>query len=195
MKHDIALLGHAFALRPAAESDAAFIVALRADNGAFLNRGATSESGQRTWFARYFAMRDDFYFVVERNSDRRPEGTAGIYGVDRAARTAEWGRFVVRNGSSAAVEAAWLVYRCAFEVLGLDALRCRTLAGNAHVVAFHDSCGLVRTTGTVTIDANGIGQEAVEHVLQRDRWPAVAARLDALAARLARSLRPSTESR
>lgn len=174
-----------------AEADAAFIVALRKASGKYLHRGAASEAEQRTWIARYFTRPDDYYFVVERNDDRRPEGLVGIYDVDRVAHTAEWGRFVLQPGSCAAVETALLVYRCGFEVLGLDLLRCRTLAGNVHVVAFHDSCGLHRVPAPVMVANDDAVQEAVEHVLSRGRWPAVRDQLDRLAARLARPARDS----
>ena len=172
MKHDLALRGHAFALRPVELADAAFIVDLRHAAGAFLNAGARSADAQRQWLANYFLRDDDYYFVIARNGGDA-EGLAGIYDVDRAAGTAEWGRFAVRAGSMAAVEGALLVYRYAFDVLDLRALRCHTLVGNAQVIAFHDSCGLTRSDSPVSVRANGIEQAAIEHVLARAHWAAV----------------------
>ena len=120
----------------------------RSSSSCATHRGSSStaalcnEVEQRAWIETYFALPDDYYFVVERMSDRKAEGLVGIYDFDRATASAEWGRFVVRPGSRAAVEAALLVYRCGFETLGLDRMVCRTLAANEKVVAFHDSCGL-----------------------------------------------------
>jgi RimJ/RimL family protein N-acetyltransferase len=188
MEHEVRLQGHAFGLRPAEVSDSAFIVGLRSAAGHGLNRGATSVEAQQAWMERYFARNDDYYFVVERAADGRREGLAGIYDVDRGSGCAEWGRFVLRDGSIAAVEAAMLVYRCAFETLGLERVYCRTLADNSKVIAFHDSCGLTRADAEVTVERDGEQCVAIEHSLWRDAWPTVRDRLDRLAARIADSI-------
>jgi RimJ/RimL family protein N-acetyltransferase len=193
VQHELVVEGHAFRLRPVNEDDAAFIVALRAARSAFLNPGATSVSDQLEWLARYFARPGDYYFVIEARGSARREGLVGIYDIDAALRTGEWGRWVVQAGSSAAVESALLVYRCAFDVLGLRAIRCRTLLDNAQVVAFHDSCGLRRAPLLARLDrdAGDAGRTAVEHVLDVAEWPTLHALLEPLAARAARAWRTS----
>jgi RimJ/RimL family protein N-acetyltransferase len=185
LEHNLSMRGHAYGLRPVALADAEYIFGLRSASGRFLNRGASSEREQRTWLENYFLRPDDYYFVIEHSSDGRAEGLVGIYDVNRETRTAEWGRFVLRPGSCAAVETALLVYRCAFDVLGLVRVYCRTLADNAQVVAFHDSCGLERAPEVVMVAHDGRRREAVEHLLDRAGWPNVRERLDRLAARLA----------
>ncbi len=77
-----------------------------------------------------------------------------------------------------------LIYRCAFDVLDLDRVYCRTLADNAQVVAFHDSCGLARLPGAVEIAHDGAMRPAIQHELRRNEWPAIAVRLDLLARRI-----------
>ncbi len=181
--------GHAFALRPVTTADAAFIVDLRSAQGLFLNRGARSEVAQREWIERYFERSDDYYFVVCRNADGEAEGLAGMYDVDDIAQDAEWGRFILRSGSSAAVETALLVYRCAFDAMGLQRIHCRTLIDNVQVVAFHDSCGLARRDRPVVIEHDGQQCEAIEHRLSRAGWPAVRERLDRVASRVAAASR------
>jgi RimJ/RimL family protein N-acetyltransferase len=173
------------------QADAAFIFELRAKSGRFLNRGASSEREQRDWIERYLVRPGDYYFVVERNSDSRADGVVGIYDLDADKGTAEWGRFILRTDSHAAVETALLVYRCAFDLLGLDRIYCRTLTQNAKVVAFHDSCGLARADRSVTLLHDGQPSDAVEHSLRRAEWPVVQVRLDRLAARLAARLQGS----
>ena len=185
MDHDIALRGYGYALRPVRPEDAALIVALRNEGGPYINRGAQDEREQRAWISRYLEREGDYYFVAERMRDARPDGLAAIYDVDAQARRAEWGRFVVRHGANAAVEAALLVYRCAFEVLALESLVCRTLSANAQVVAFHDSCGLARAPAEVMVMHDGVTRPAVEHRLDRAGWPAVEAKLAPFAQRLA----------
>lgn len=185
MDHDLALEGHGYRLRPVRLDDAAFVVALRGAAGAFVNRGATSVAAQREWLQRYFERADDYFFVVECRRGATPEGIAAIHDVDAARGTAEWGRFAVRKGAPAAPEAALLVYRCAFERLALEEVFCRTLVANAHVVSFHDSCGLARAPREVTVQLDGRPARAIEHRLTRLQWPRVRARLEPLAMRLA----------
>lgn len=187
MRHDLHVEGPAFRLRPVEERDAQYIVALRAQRAQFLNRGATSVAEQRAWLAQYFERAGDYYFVVERIDDGARHGLAGIYDVDPAARSAEWGRWVIEAGSSAAVESALLVYRCSFGRLALASIRCRTLRANAQVVAFHDSCGIPRSDGEIMVERDGKHGAAIEHVLSSDHWPAVEARLERLAVRAARA--------
>jgi len=175
--------GHAFRLRPVTESDAAYIVDVRTRGGPFLNRGADSIDQQLEWLDRYFSREGDFYFVVETLDGREREGLVALYSLKSADQSAEWGRWVLRAGSNAAVESALLVYRCAFDRLSLAHVRCRTLAANVHAVAFHDSCGLVRTPDTIVIEHNGAPCPGIEHALWASKWPAVHARLDALASR------------
>jgi RimJ/RimL family protein N-acetyltransferase len=185
LEHEFSLPGHAFRIRPLARTDAAFVVGVRASSPRFINRGATTVESQEDWIAAYLARAHDYCFVVEGLRNGCREGMVGIYGVEPATRRAEWGRFVLRGGSIAAVETAWLVYRCGFERMGLERMYCRTLLDNEKVVAFHDSCGLERAPRPVEVEHDGRAARAVEHVLARDRWRSVAPRLERLAVRLA----------
>jgi RimJ/RimL family protein N-acetyltransferase len=187
LRHDLRLPGYAFRLRPVCEADAAYIVDLRRRAGTFLNRGAQSEEAQLQWLAHYFERAGDYYFVVETSDGVRREGLVGVYDVCPAKREAEWGRWVLEPGSNGAVESALLVYRCAFEHLRLEGVRCRTLAANAAVVAFHDSCGLARTAEEAIVEHDGERCSAIEHVLTRTDWPLARERLDKLARRFARN--------
>jgi RimJ/RimL family protein N-acetyltransferase len=193
VRHELHLVGYAFRLRPVAESDAAFIANLRQRRGRFLNQGASSTAGQLEWMARYFRRAGDFYFVIEALDGDRREGLVGIYGLDPQIREAEWGRWVLEPGSSAAVESALLVYRCAFDKLALERVWCRTLADHLQVISFHDSCGLERLPGIVTIDHDGAPSAAVEHRLTRNDWPHIHARLESLAVRAAGAARPTAQ--
>jgi len=169
-------------LRPVNENDAEFILDLRRRAGRFLSPGASSKAEQLEWLADYFVRPGDFYFVVESISSGRREGVLGLYDIDAKHRTAEWGRWVLEWTSSAAVESALLIYRCAFENLELECVRCRTLVENRKVISFHESCGLAREESLCTVDAS---LPTVVHTLCQAQWPAVSARLDQLAKRFA----------
>lgn len=189
MRHDLRIDGFAYRLRPIAEEDAELVVSLRSDArlGRYLHQGADDVSSQREWFARYFERPGDYYFVVERLGGGVPEGVISLYDVDDTERTGEWGRWILRHGSLAAVESAYLVYRIAFDVLGLDSVFCRTVAENEKVVSFHDSCGLKTRRslpGHFEIDDRRL--DAIEHRLEARDWPEIAARLQAIARLTAR---------
>ena len=188
VRHDLSVEGHGFQLRPAYMPDAEFIVEIRNDPdlGEFIQRGANTVTDQMEWMNTYFSRVGDYLFIVERK-DGTAEGIVGVYEVNKGA--AEWGRWVLRRGSLAAVESALGAYRVGFELLDLERVYCRTVAANVHVVSFHDSCGL-RRTNRPGLEAQ-IGSKRlamVEHELTRDSWPAVRERLDRQAFRIASRL-------
>ena len=189
MRHDFVVEGPALRLRPVADADAAFIVALRSDPALnqYLHRGSASEAQQRGWLAAYYERPGDYYFVVERLAGGTAEGLISLYDVDARSQAAEWGRWILRTGSLAAVESAWLIYRFGFEQLHLQAIYCRTVADNQRVVSFHDSCGITqRTLLPGHFEIEGRRHDAIEHRVDRADWPALDTRLSTLARGMAR---------
>ncbi|SAL61402.1 GNAT family N-acetyltransferase [Caballeronia telluris] len=191
MRHDISVEGHAFRLRPIADSDAQFVVELRADPAlnAYLHAGAQTREQQLAWLSSYYERAGDYYFVVERRDTDTREGVISLYDLDDGARAAEWGRWIIRPGSVAAVESAWLIYRIGLESLGLDAVYCRTVAENAKVVSFHDSCEIAeRRVLPRHFEIGGRRVDAVEHQVTRDTWPQIGARLETLVRMVAKRM-------
>jgi RimJ/RimL family protein N-acetyltransferase len=191
MRHEIHMRGHGFALRPIEPADASLIIELRRDThrARYLHEIPLDHDSQVEYLNRYFERDADYYFVIQRavSPEGCPaEGLVGIYDVDERGERAEWGRWILREGSLAAVASAWLIYRVAFERLDLREVYCRTLSDNAPVLSFHDRMGLVRTRhieAAVEIDEEQ--QDVIEHVLRREQWPSVAANAERLAARVA----------
>lgn len=184
MRHSLTIDGPAFRLRPVRREDAEFIAQLRSDpeRCRYLHRAPPGTSAQEKWLAEYFERSGDYYFLIENRATRLPEGTAGIYnagwsidgGTDRLQRDAEWGRWVLRRGSLAALESACLVYRLGFEMLDLDSIYCRTILENASALAFHESFGLER--GRVLpgfLESGARRLDAIECRLTRARWMAL----------------------
>lgn len=191
MQHGHVIEGAAFRLRPVVAADAEFIVALRNAPALarWLHSGAPDAAAQRAWLAGYEQRPGDFYFVVETREGSKPEGLIAVYDVDCSTRSAEWGRWVLRPGSLAAVESAWLIYRFAFEVLGLQSLHCRTVADNEAVVSFHDSCGLAeKRLLPDAVELHGAKHDLVEHTLRAAAWIDVEPQLARLAQLTARRL-------
>jgi RimJ/RimL family protein N-acetyltransferase len=191
MRHKITIEGFAYRLRPVCDKDAEFIILLRSDPelSRFLHWTSRSLDSQLDWLARYYMRPGDWYFVLERRSDSSTEGLISLYDFDAEQFSAEWGRWILRKGSIAAVESAWLIYRCAFEQLGLREVYCRTVADNESVISFHDSCGLTeRRLLPNHFNLNGREQDAVEHRVSDAAWNTLAPRLEHLSQRMARRL-------
>jgi RimJ/RimL family protein N-acetyltransferase len=188
LQHDLKLTGYRFALRPVRMDDSLFIATLRNDRlrAGFLNRGAESAAAQQEWLQGYFERAGDYYFVIEQRVGHGMDGLLAIYNLNADRREAEWGRWVVRDGSFAAVESAWLLYRMAFETLRLESVYCRTIEANGQVVSFHDHCGLLRSPAAVDLVVDGETRSGIEHRLTRRQYPETARRLQMLAARAAR---------
>ena len=192
MQHDIRIEGHAYALRPVGMKDARFIVELRTgdpERTRYINPIAQSVEIQELWLEQYLKRENDYYWVVERLGNGVSEGLIGIYDIDSQARTAEWGRWVIRSRSLAAVESALLIYKAAFERLGLESVHCITVADNRPVVSFHDSCGLPRLE--VLKDRFRLGEHSFDGVMHRcceSNWNEVRARLEPQALRIARRI-------
>ena len=179
MRHELVLEGHAFRLRPIGPQDAEFVLALRTASRVQgrLHPVSGLLGDQVAWIEGYLRRPGDWYWVVERSLDGRPEGTLGLYDLEADRSRAEWGRWLL------------LLYRAAFEKLALAEVHCRTVATNAAVVSFHDRSGLERTgvlPGAFVLGDTVV--DAVEHSLTRDRWPFTRDLLEVRAAQAAEIL-------
>jgi len=194
MRHSLEMAGPAFRLRPVRLYDAAFIAQLRndPDRAKYLHRGACDEASQQQWLRAYFDRPDDYYFVIENRVTGIREGAAGNYSVDREQCHAEWGRWILRRGSLAALESAWLIYRVGFETLGLEAMYCRTIEENASALAFHDSFGVERVRRLPGhFERDGRRLDAIEGRLTLTRWMGLHEGVAKMAARAAGWAKPS----
>jgi RimJ/RimL family protein N-acetyltransferase len=192
LRHDVTVEGFAFRLRPVQPSDAVTIVELRRDpsRSAFIHETDPSVEAQQRWLAAYAERPGDWYWAVERQDDGTTEGFLGIY--DRDRDTAEWGRWVLRPGSLAAPESAWLVHQAGFQRLELATLLSRTLTDNGAVVALHERYGAERVR-TIPGHARigGVPHDAVEARMTRELWTTSGPRLEGMARRAAGLVRRS----
>ena len=175
MRHDVVLDGPAHRLRPVELTDAGAIVELRRhpDLSRFLHETDSSVATQERWLHAYLERDGDLYWAIERRADGAVDGFVGIY--DVADGTAEWGRWILRPGSLAAPESAWLVHEAGFGPLGLDCLIARTLVENRPVVAFHERYGAeVGPILPAHATIRGVPHDAVETRTTRNRWRSTA---------------------
>lgn len=173
MRHDLVVEGLGFRLRPVTDADAALLLALRSDPelGRFLHPTPPALDSQLSWLSTYYERPGDYYFVVERRVDGHAEGVIALYDLGDVPSAAEWGRWILRRESLAAIESAALIYRCAFEHFGLGEVYCRTVAENVRVVGFHDSCNCAirRVLPNHFILGDRVC-DAIEHRVDRMNW-------------------------
>jgi RimJ/RimL family protein N-acetyltransferase len=178
-----------YRLRPIQDADAQLVLDLRSDPSLtkFLPPLVPNLAKQLTWLNSYYAREGDYYFVIERNDSERAEGVISLY--DVADGKAEWGRWILRPDSLAAVESAWLLYCFGFDVLGLREIYCHTVKANEPVVSFHDSCGLPRKALLANhFDFGGVAMDAIEHSIDAELWREVGPNLERLSKMNARRL-------
>jgi RimJ/RimL family protein N-acetyltransferase len=180
--------GQGFSLRCVEARDAGEIVLLRTSDclrNQHLNEISSDVADQERYIAAQRSRPFDFYFAVVSIKGDRSEGFVGLYNVDTSARTAEWGRWILREGSLASVESTSLVMDFGFDCLGMDTVYCHTLTANIRVLANHDSFGL-RRAGSVMLSHNGAQTEGVRHEMTRERWPETRHAIAPIISRVAR---------
>jgi len=179
VRHSISLACVRYRLRPVKPQDAPFIVALRTDPllNRFIHEISPRVEDQVAWLDRYFLRPDDYYFIVENVDSAEAQGTIGLYKPDSESSCTEWGRWILKRGSMAALESAWLIYEVAFSRLRLASLCSRTLAENLGVVSFHDSFGARRVAVLEQhFIVRGEPRSAIEHRITAAEWPMLRAK-------------------
>lgn len=172
MKHALSIEGYGYKLRPVQLEDAGFIIEVRLEDkerNRFIHEISDDVSLQEKWIREYWEREGDYYFVIENKISGQREGLIALY--DMQSGKAEWGRWVIKKGSMAAVESVDLIYKAAFDKLGLDELYCRTIEDNTAVVSFHDAAGEKKRA--VLKDFFTVNQRqynAVEHYVDREYY-------------------------
>jgi len=173
MRHNIRIEGLSFRLRPIELEDAALIVALRGDPELtrFLHPVVLTVEAQEHYLREYFEREHDYYFVIERVSNSTPEGLISLYDVDLKENIGEFGRWIVKKDSFAALESAYLLYSVGFELLNLYAVCCHTIAENKQVLSFHQSCGAyIHGKLNDFFSLEGKRYDAIDQRITRQMW-------------------------
>lgn len=165
------LQGFAYRLRPITFSDAALIVDLRLadqERNQYIHPISGKISDQEAWLEAYLERDNDYYFVIENILTGESEGLVGVYDVE--GDQAEWGRWVVKRGSLAALESFDLVCKFAFFEKGLQELYCRTVSANESVIAFHDKVARGRKDIVERVELNGSSYEMTRHFTTAEHY-------------------------
>jgi RimJ/RimL family protein N-acetyltransferase len=170
MNHSITAEGFSVRLRPVRMSDAPFIVWVRNLDHA---RGRIGDSAkdaatQEAWLAKYFERTGDYYFIIE-SLGGIPLGAYGLY--DQTGDSAESGRWVIRPGVPAAVPSAILAFDIAFDSLGLQSVRSKTVSTNRTVLSLNRKFGFEETRVEPNAQViDGIAIDMVHFVLSKESW-------------------------
>ena len=172
MNHNIIVDGINYRLRPVRLTDAEFIINVRLEDlerNCFINKISSDIGLQEQWITNYLSRDDDYYFVVENLLDGKPEGLISVYDINDGR--GEWGRWVIKKSSLAAIESVDLLFKVAFEYIGLSEVYCRTIEDNHAVVSFHDALKELRR-GVLTnhTKINGVDYNVVEHYVSREYY-------------------------
>jgi RimJ/RimL family protein N-acetyltransferase len=144
--HDEPIEGFLWRIRSVQEEDASFVTELRDPDkprSKYLNPISGFVQDQKEWIRSQRQTRGDYYFVLESIKTSKNDGLIGIYNL--SPRSAEWGRWILREGCLGSAESMLLIYRFGFDLLGLSEMYSRTLSSNSKVLKLHDSLGSERS--------------------------------------------------
>ncbi len=160
-------------LKPMTEADAEFLFDLRNDPelSRHVNDGPKTLPDQQRWMQTYFARDNDHNFIVHSRALKIPVGTVALYDIDFEKKTAEPGRWLVRQDPVAAIESDLLINTYAFETVGLERLHFSVFTPNAKVLAYHSRNGARRTELIPNFfTKNGVPFDAQMFELDRDAF-------------------------
>jgi len=143
------IIGQRLVLRLVMPEDATFIHRLRLDPAynAHLSSVIGTAQDQRAWIERYKtreAAGAELYYLIERR-EGTPCGVVRLYDIQNDSFT--WGSWIL-NGDKprlAALESAVLIYRIAFEILGLKRAVFDVRRENIRTLEFHRRFGASET--------------------------------------------------
>jgi RimJ/RimL family protein N-acetyltransferase len=147
--------------RLAEVSDAQFIHSLRVDKkyNQHLSFVDDNIEKQELWLIEYKkreALKQEYYFIIERNSDSLPIGTVRIYDFIRDEESFCWGSWILNENKTrfSALECAIMIYDFAFLKLGYKRCHMDIRKENIKVIEFHKRFG-VRIIGETKQDLLG----------------------------------------
>lgn len=173
------LEGYGCRLRPVCVADAAFIVQLR--NQPFakgtIHATSTSVEKQRQWIESWQTRENDYYWIIEDAKDSyKPIGTIGFYDLDMALKEGMPGRWVMMPQASVNILAPFiLLYKFAFEVLGINRVIMDVVATNKKVRRFHKLYGAnyISVPARYADAEEEVGSPLVWFEFMREQWPAM----------------------
>jgi len=142
-------------------SDAKFIHSLRVDKkyNQHLSHVDDDVTKQEQWLIEYKkkeALKLEYYFIIQRNSDSLPIGTVRIYDFIEDEASFCWGSWILNENKTrySALECALLIYDFAFLELGYKRCHMDIRKENTKVIEYHKKFG-VKIIGETELDLLG----------------------------------------
>jgi RimJ/RimL family protein N-acetyltransferase len=153
-------------LLPVVESDAEFILSLRTDPklSKYLHSTSSDLMLQRQWIKKQRLQDNDYYYVIQRKSDKCRIGLIGLYnGTDLDAELGRW----ICLYPICALESLLLLYRFAFTLQSRALVYLRVVKENLPVISLHKRFGAVKRD--IPLERSG-DFELVWYDMHRERF-------------------------
>ena len=150
VKKDLILRGEQIYLRPITADDTELAVRWRNQPSAvanFLYRKPITPKDHEDWLANKVFKGLVHQFIVCRNEDDKPLGSAYLQNFDEESRRAEWGIYLGEEqtyGKGVGTEAGHLILDYAFNTLGLHKVVSRVLARNTASARMSEKVGSIQ---------------------------------------------------
>lgn len=172
IKNNVSVDGLNYRLRLVRPSDSEFIIGIRTedqDRNKYINTISKNKETQEKWIGERQEDCDDYYFIIENLFTDEREGTIAVYNIKN--NTAEWGRWVLKKGSMAAIESVDLIMKFSFNTLGLSEIYRQTICDNIPVIEFHNAIrelkrGVIKNNVTI----NNIQYDSFEHYVPTSHY-------------------------
>ena len=150
VKKDLILRGEQIYLRPITADDTELAVRWRNQPSVvanFLYRKPITPNDHEDWLANKVFKGLVHQFIVCRNEDDKPLGSAYLQNFDEESRRAEWGIYLGEEqtyGKGVGTEAGHLILDYAFNTLGLHKVVSRVLARNTASARMSEKVGSIQ---------------------------------------------------
>lgn len=150
MKHSFYEKNGRVVLQPLSIEGAEKMRQLRNENSSsFFNHSAITREGQQRWYQNYLIKPDDYMFSVYLLGTGQWVGAVGIYNVDFAGGTAEFGRLLIEKKATdqrgLGVDVTEGACNIAFEQLGVSCIYLEVYEDNIPAVKTYERAGFLPT--------------------------------------------------